>query len=440
MLAGNPLIESRTPAYDTFRSFLTVAYQPRERSTVPFPQATAWLPTREEGLRRLLDFVPRAGRAYAEGRNIDCGPLDRSNVSTLSPYIRYRLVSEEEVAAAVLARYRLSTVAKFIDELCWRTYWKGWLELRPSIWTRYRNDLAMLAAQLKNDQSLNTPYQAATRGETGIECFDAWTRELIELGYLHNHARMWYASIWIFTLKLPWQLGADFFLRHLLDGDAASNTLSWRWVAGLQTRSKTYLARPDNITRYTQGRFGVIDKLSPIAEAIEEPPLPAPRPLPVAAALPQGRFGLLLTPEDLEPERLPIDPAQVIAVAGLSAESRRSPLPVSPRVTEFVTSALEDALSRARGQLEVPCERLCGDDWTAPVRDWAGRNGIQQIVTAYAPVGPARENLDDLAREGLAIHTLRRPWDEHFWPFARSGFFSFRERIPHVLRTLGLPV
>ncbi len=66
-------------------------------------------------------------------------------------------------------------------------------------------------------------------------------------GYLHNHARMWFASIWIFTLRLPWELGADFFLRHLLDGDPASNTLSWRWVGGMQTMGKTYLARADNI-------------------------------------------------------------------------------------------------------------------------------------------------------------------------------------------------
>ena len=66
---------------------------------------------------------------------------------------------------------------------------------------------------------------------------------------------MWFASIWIFTLRLPWALGADFFLRHLIDADAASNTLSWRWGAGLQTVGKTYLARTENIARYTNGRF-----------------------------------------------------------------------------------------------------------------------------------------------------------------------------------------
>ena len=92
-------------------------------------------------------------------------------------------------------------------------------------------------------------------GATGIDCFDAWARELVATGYLHNHARMWFASIWIFTLRLPWELGADFFLRHLIDGDPASNTLSWRWVAGLQTAGKTYLATAENIARFTGGRF-----------------------------------------------------------------------------------------------------------------------------------------------------------------------------------------
>ena len=92
---------------------------------------------------------------------------------------------------------------------------------------------------------------------SGIPAMDAWTSELIETGYLHNHARMWYASIWIHTLKLPWTLGAEFFLRNLLDGDVASNTLSWRWVAGLHTVGKFYLAQKSNICKFTAGRLEV---------------------------------------------------------------------------------------------------------------------------------------------------------------------------------------
>ena len=192
-------------------------------------------PSREEGLRRLQDFVPRSGRAYAASRNHDFGPDVRTNVSLLSPYVRHRLIGEWEIAEAVLSRYALSTAEKFIQEVCWRTYWKGWLEQRPEIWQRYMSDVARLMREVEADPARREAYRRAVCGETGIACFDAWVQELRGTGYLHNHARMWFASIWFYTLKLDWQLGADFFLRHLLDGDPASNTLSWRWVCGLHT-------------------------------------------------------------------------------------------------------------------------------------------------------------------------------------------------------------
>ena len=218
-------------------------------------RSLAWLPSRAEGLRRLEAFLPRAGRRYAETRNYDQGPEAHDNVSTLSPWIRHRLVTEAEVIRAVRARHRFRAAEKFIQEVCWRTYWKGWLEMRPAVWAAYRAEVESGLAALDDDSGLRESWQSAVEGRTGIACFDAWAGELVSTGYLHNHARMWFASIWIFTLKLPWALGADFFLRHLLDGDPASNTLSWRWVAGLHTRGKTYLARPGNIETYTRGRF-----------------------------------------------------------------------------------------------------------------------------------------------------------------------------------------
>ncbi|MDJ0895420.1 MAG: FAD-binding domain-containing protein, partial [Alphaproteobacteria bacterium] len=214
---------------------------------------TSWVPSRREALHHLEAFVPRAGRAYAARRNYDCGPGKHSDVSTLSPWIRHRLILEEEVVSAVLARHSFAAAEKFVQEVFWRTYWKGWLELRPSIWADYQGSVRTLVGRLDRDPDLRARWEQASEGRTGIGCFDAWSRELVQTGYLHNHARMWFASIWIFTLELPWELGADFFLRHLLDGDPASNTLSWRWVGGLQTRGKTYLARPDNIARYTEG-------------------------------------------------------------------------------------------------------------------------------------------------------------------------------------------
>ncbi|OYX89674.1 MAG: hypothetical protein B7Y78_14350, partial [Caulobacter sp. 35-67-4] len=144
----------------------------------------------------------------------------------------------------------------------------------------------------------------ALAGRTGIEGFDDWVLELRQTGYLHNHARMWFASIWIFTLQLPWTLGADFFLRHLIDADAASNTMSWRWVAGLQTPGKTYLASTDNIARYTNHRFAP-KGLATEARVIAEPPIPPACALPDShRAKPSQPAILLVTHEDMHPESL----------------------------------------------------------------------------------------------------------------------------------------
>ncbi|MBT8446195.1 MAG: hypothetical protein KJO38_03535, partial [Gammaproteobacteria bacterium] len=229
-----------------------------------------WPASRAAALARLEAFVPSAGRAYAAQRNFDYGPERRGNVSTLSPYLRHRLLLEEEVVEAVLARHSRSAAEKFIQEVLWRSYWKGWLEQRPEFWPAYLDELDAALAALREDDGFNAGYQAAVTGRTGIDCFDAWARELIGTGYLHNHARMWFASVWIFTLELPWQLGADFFIRHLLDGDPASNTLSWRWVAGLHTRGKHYVARADNIARYTQGRFRPDGQLHPDPAPVDD--------------------------------------------------------------------------------------------------------------------------------------------------------------------------
>jgi len=189
----------------------------------------SWIPSRDAALAALEDFLPRAGRDYAETRNEDRGPSDRANVSGLSPWIRTRLLTESEVVSAVLKRHSFAAAEKYIQEVCWRTYWKGWLEARPSVWRDYLTEMPKARSAFMSTRH----YQQAVEARTGIDCFDAFVRELVEAGYLHNHARMWFASIWIFTLQLPWVLGADFFMRHLLDGDAASNTFSWRWVAGL---------------------------------------------------------------------------------------------------------------------------------------------------------------------------------------------------------------
>ena len=179
-----------------------------------------------------------------KARNYDFGSKNRSNVSQISKYTSHRILYEYEIIRRLKD---FDKRKKFTEEILWRIYWKGYLENYKSIWYEYKN------FENKSQHS-NIPKEVIA-GKTGIDCFDKWIEELRENNYLHNHSRMWFASIWIFTLRLPWQLGASLFMKHLLDGDASSNTLSWRWVAGMHTNNKPYIARKENINKYTFNRF-----------------------------------------------------------------------------------------------------------------------------------------------------------------------------------------
>ena len=402
------------------------------------------LPTREEGLRRLADFIPRAGREYAANRNYDRGSFDRSNVSTLAPYLRCRLVTEEEVARRVLERFSLASANKFVQELFWRTYWKGWLESRPTVWDDYFASVEGLRAALARDRRLASSYEAATNARTGVEPFDAWVRELIETGYVHNHARMWFASIWIFTFGLPWELGADFFMRHLLCGDPASNTLSWRWVAGLHTRGKTYLARRDNILRYTNGRLDAGDRLSSSASALEGPPYPAVE----AAVVPlqpdvRAPALLLLHDDDAGIDSLPLEHYDIRESLALLATAGRSPNAMAERVGAFTAGALRDALGRAPhgeagtilsiAELATAAETIAGR---------AEALGVSVALTGFAPVGPVRTALAALrarlSERGVSLVEIGRRFDALAWPHATRGYFGLRSRIPSILGALGI--
>ena len=410
---------------------------------MPPTDPSAWPATRLEALRRLDDFLPGAGRDYADSRNFDLGPADRSNVSTLSPYLRHRLITEAEVVAAAIERHGTRSAEKFVGETCWRTYWKGWLELRPGVWSAYRAEVRRLLDAIDGDRPLREAYEAATTGRSGLRCADLWAGELVEHGYLHNHARMWFASLWIFTLGLPWALGADFFLRHLVDGDPASNTLSWRWVAGLQTKGKAYLASAGNIARFTGGRIRPTEPMAADPRPIEGPPDPPWRPLPGARRVdPRRPFAILLTEEDLHPESIDWGTAGPVGVAGVLATADRSPLGVGPLASGFAESAMADALARAGEAFGVPAVGLEGD-WGEPVKSWAAVLGVDQVVTPDAPVGPARERLDrldgELDREGVRLVRVRRDWDEDLWPQATAGYFGFKKGLDASLARLGLP-
>jgi deoxyribodipyrimidine photo-lyase len=392
-------------------------------------------PTRDAGLARLNIFVAKAGRHYQNSRNSDLGPDDRSNVSALSPYIRHRLVTEEEVLQAVLAKHTLAGAEKFIQEVFWRTYFKGHLETRPKIWTNYC--AALQSLKLKG--GLAKVYDAAVSARTGIDCYDAWVLELIERGYLHNHTRMWFASIWIFTLRLPWELGADFMYRHLLDGDPASNTLSWRWVAGLHTKGKTYLARADNIETYTQGRFRPLG-LANEATALEEPELAPLRRLPTAAPnFPTGKIGVLITEEDLHLESFDTQHTEIVAVAGATSVAQRSHYSVSAQVHRFTRAALADSLTRIAEKHKCAIVEL-PDLTVDAVALFAEQHQIQKLVTPYAPVGPVSDRLSiltaGLKTRGVELVQVRREFDSAAWPHGSKGFFAMKEKIPSLIEKL----
>ncbi len=392
-----------------------------------------WQPDRDSALAALKDFVADAGRDYASGRNFDTGPSERGSVSKLSPWIRLRLISEAEVVREVLSEHSATTAEKFIQEVCWRTYWKGWLHLRPGVW----DDYLAARASLLEEYNQNNNYLSAINGQTGIDCFDAWIAELVHTGYLHNHARMWFASIWIHTLLLPWQLGADFFLRHLLDGDAASNTLGWRWVVGLQTLGKTYLATADNIKKFTHGRFNPVGQLASQPYLPDDlPQHPPPRELEPLSNLPKAgkTIGLLVTDDDLTAFNWISKFTQVSTVAGMLPHAAYAQLGIDESVVKFRQQAMQSRLE----SISLPIRHLSEEGSLASaVERWATEENLQAVCVAEPAVGICndafREVSDTLEKMGVALHLLRRPWDEAFYPHATKGFFKFKQQIPQIL-------
>lgn len=394
--------------------------------------------SREEALVLLAAFLPKAGTSYTRNRNFDLGAGQHKHVSQLSAYIKRRIITEEDVLKKVLSAHSLNEAGKFIDEIFWRTYFKGWLESRPHIWMQYCADVHHLTHELQTQSGLRDRWAAACLGETGIDCFDAWAKELAETGYLHNHARMWFASIWVYTLQLPWQLGADFFLRHLLDGDAASNTLSWRWVVGLHSVGKTYLARAENIQRFTNGRFApkglaqvappLNDTASTMAPKIIDPPNPY---------LEGRKTGLLLHSDDLNIAHL-TQYSDCIASATYRPVDAGTMLVSSPKLHEFNNAALDAATKRWKPNLLNCC------DVTTPegILSWALENKLEQIVTPYAAVGNTSQMLEKckhlLSNHGVQLTQVMREYDIFSWPYATKGFFKFREKIPKILTSLSI--
>jgi hypothetical protein len=394
----------------------------------------AFIPSRAAASERLGEFLPAAGRYAADRNYVRPG---HENISRLSPWVQKRLLLESEIVAAARVRWAFPAVEKFVQEVYWRTYWKGWLEQRPAAWIRWVEAVPRLRASLSPEQQATL--EAALAGKTGIAGFDAWAQELVTTGYLHNHARMWFASIWIFTLRLPWELGAAFFYEHLLDGDVASNTLSWRWVAGLQTPGKTYVARADNIAFYTDGAHAPeTSRLASAAFIIKEEPLPkvaawTEDAAKVAELNAYGRIGLWMHPEDLAIEQDELAGLKVQAVSASWPADIRVSSGWSDKVSAWTQAALQEGAKRAGRHFGAPVSSGETLDLAVSLVEWAQQNNLQAIV-AYRPfVGPwlaeALALEAALAAAGIPMIWRRRTWDAEHFPHATRGYFPFWERI-----------
>jgi hypothetical protein len=370
--------------------------------------------TREEALQDLENYINKEIVNYSTQRNFDFGPGKRKNVSCLSPYISHRLITEYEVVKKVLSKFPYQKVEKYIQEIFWRVYWKGWLELRPQVWTDFIEDLK----GIEEDKN----YQIAVSGKTEIQCFNDWVNELKQNNYLHNHTRMWFASIWIFTLKLPWQKGAEFFMKYLYDGDAASNTLSWRWVAGLQTKGKHYVAQGWNIAKFTNNKFKNVslnEDATPLIDKRE-----------------YKLSSLEINKEDLESktlvffeselnvETLNLKNYQNIYCVFLSNIKRK--IKFDEKVINFKKKIIEDQANRFSNIKiidEVNFDKLT--------------NEIKDLDVIYPSIG---ENLSFLKsikkKKNLNYNFIVREGDEFCWQFSNKGYFNFKSNIPKIIQKI----
>jgi deoxyribodipyrimidine photo-lyase len=259
-------------------------------------------PTLDAARARIAAVRPAA---YARTRNA----LDGA-VTQLSPYITHGFVSLTEVLSGVAARHALDVQHKFVYELGWRAYFRH-------VW-QHRGDgiLRSLHEGLLPDEAYARELPADIReARTGVPVIDQAVRTLYASGMLHNHARMWLASYVVHVRKVHWRAGADWLYAHLLDGDLASNHLSWQWVAATGSR-KPYLFNAENVARYAPAAWhspgSVIDTsykaLDQLARQWPEASDARPRPAPSTGAEP----ALHSTP----PDALATTAPDAAAVAG----------------------------------------------------------------------------------------------------------------------------
>ena len=373
-------------------------------------------PSREFAVQQLNFFIEKNLAEYSRLRNFDFGPDKRSNVSCLSPYVTHGVINEIEIINKSLKKFSFIKNEKFIQEVLWRVYWKGWMELRSKVWVDFLKDLKDIKLNFKNNEN----YLNALEGKTNIECFNFWVEEIKNYNYLHNHARMWFASIWIFTLELPWQLGAEFFLKHLLDGDSASNTLGWRWVAGIQTKGKHYTAQEWNIKKFTNNRFDKINlKENSFPKNDERSYQMNPKEF-EDSQITENK-SLLVFDNCLSFENSDFKNSNFNKIYLVSNQNETREISLSENVLNFKKNLFDDQERRLK-EKNLNIERININQI---------KNIKENIYALYPSIG---ENLDYINSNNLKnIEYLYRKLDKFCWKFCNKGFFNFKKFIPKII-------
>ncbi len=366
--------------------------------------------TKSEVITNLINFSHNELHNYSSNRNFDYGP-PHHNVSKISPYIRRRFITENEVLRIVLKDHKINKIEKFIEEIFWRTYWKGWLESHPWIYAEYK--------AYDEDQSIPK--------KTGIKCFEHWKEELLDTGYLHNHSRMWFASIWIFTLGYSWQSGANFFKNNLLDYCPASNTLGWRWVAGSQTIGKPYIAKADNIKLFTNGRFYPQNQLKE-NYILNDQNITNGKPKNFNRSdeniLKQyENLGVILNNNDLSLHQL-LKEKEIVYDCCLFSNKHKNIL-----IKDFEKKIFEDIRNKEQGILSVSNFK--------DIYKWLKDKNIKNLILPYEPVGNKifykNEFLKTITNLEVKYTFYLREWDGNAFQHATKGFFNFKKKISTLL-------
>ena len=181
----------------------------------------------QEALVRLEEFLHRKLHLYGENRD----RLALDGTSALSPYLRFGMLGLRQAVSAAMDGERSNGAPAWLNELIWREFYIAILYHFPYVSkTAFNRSLANIS--WRNDES---EFEAWKDGRTGIPIVDAGMRQLREIGWMHNRARMIAASYLVKDMLIDWRRGEAWFMENLLDGDLAANNGGWQWVAGTGT-------------------------------------------------------------------------------------------------------------------------------------------------------------------------------------------------------------